>query len=315
MEFRYTEIEENIIKSVKSGVENKEIGVAFSGGLDSSLVSAIAAEYAKSVTLYTCGTENSFDVIMAKDMCQKLELEWIHVPISKRIIEMRVRDLITSTGISDPFTISYEMPLFCVCMTANEEYILSGQGADEIFMGCAKFVGQTDNDYFALKQSSMERLLDISMPCEKAIAAHFNKTIIYPYMEQHVISTVSNLKKEELRPKDMNSRKLVLKEIARHLGYNTIADRKKKSSQYGSGTTDLIRTTAREKGMMFNEYIRSIYEDVFCRTGKDVAPVNAYIDPQIKVKAEKILTNKGISPSQAIERLYRTIIDEDSNYS
>lgn len=313
MPFKYRAIEDVLVSTIRDSVKGKRIGVAFSGGLDSGLASAIAKEYAESVTLYTCGTDNAFDVVMARDLAEKLGIEWVHVPISKRLIEIRIREMIAATGTSDPFTISYEMPLYCVCREAKEDYILSGQGADEFFMGCAKFVDQSDEDYEVLKNSSVERLLNVSVPCERTIASHFRKMLIYPYIDQNVIAEVAKIDQRELRPKDMDSRKAVLKEIAVDLGHEYIAGRKKKSSQYGSGTTDLVRAVAREKGMMYNEYIASVYDDVLC--GKVLrergAVVNARIDPIVKVEAEKILMEQGISPSQAIETLYRRIIEKD----
>ncbi len=52
----------------------------------------------------------------------------------------------------------------------------------------------------------------------------------------------------ELRPKDMDSRTAVPREVAIDFGHPVIAEIKKKSSQYGSGTTDIVRALAKEKG-------------------------------------------------------------------
>ena len=44
---------------------------------------------------------------------------------------------LTDFKVSDPFTISYELQLFTVCRQAGEPIILTGQGSDEYFGGCA----------------------------------------------------------------------------------------------------------------------------------------------------------------------------------
>ena len=284
--------------------------MAFSGGLDSGLVSAIAKEYANSVTLYTCGSENAYDVIMAKDLSEKLGLPWVHVQISKENIEDLIKEMISATGTTDPFTISYELQLFCVCKASKEDCILTGQGADEYFMGCAKFIDQPDDDYEILKNAAVERLLDVSVPCEKKIASHFNKDLVYVYINELVVSEIWNIDPDELKPKDMDSRKSVLKEIAIDLGYPVLAERKKKSSQYGSGTTDLIRGLARKNGMKYNEYIESLCEDVLhgIESRRKTAAVYARVDPIIKAEAERILQQQGSSPSEAVEKLYLKII-------
>ncbi|MCL2295810.1 MAG: asparagine synthase-related protein, partial [Methanomassiliicoccaceae archaeon] len=252
MSFKYAEMEQAIINAVRNSVEGKDVAVAFSGGLDSGLISAIAKKYANSVHLYTCGTDKAHDVLMAKDLSDKLELPWTQVQISKRNVELLIKEMVSATGTTDPFTISYELQLFCVCREAKEDVVITGQGADEYFMGCAKFVDQTDKDYEMQRNAAVERLIKVSIPCEKAIAKHFGKDLLYPYMTEDVISEIRKLDYDELRPKDMDSRKSILREIAVDLGQPCIAERKKKSSQYGSETTNIIRAISREKGMFYN---------------------------------------------------------------
>ena len=312
MPFRYAEMENIIINAVKESVEGKDVGVAFSGGLDSGLMSAIAKRYANSVHLYTCGTGKSHDVVMAKELSGILELPWTQAEISKRNVELLLKEMIAATGTTDPFTLSYELQLFCVCREAKEDVIITGQGCDEYFMGCAKFVDQTDNDYEMHRKGAVDRLLKVSIPCELAIAKHFGKELLYPYMSENVLSGVKRLDEEDLRPKDMDSRKIVIREIAEHLGFPDIAARKKKSSQYGSGTTDIIRSLAREKGMFYNEYVASLCDEVLFRdqTKQRGSVINARIDSLVKVEAENILQQLKLSPSEAVEMFYRKIIED-----
>lgn len=313
--FEYQELEDALISFIKEKVEGKDVGVACSGGLDSGLVSAIAKEFANSVTLYSCGTKNAHDVMMTKDLSERLEIPMVHAKITKGDMHGLIREMIEIASQPDPFTISYEMPLLCVCKAAKEDIILTGQGADEYFMGCAKFVGASAEDYEVLKTASVERLLNVSVPCELKIAEHFNKTLYYPYLDISMISLVEKIDPEVLRPKDMDSRKEVLRKIAIHLGYDFIAKRPKKSSQYGSGTTDLIRGIAKENNMMYAEYIASIRDEVTYGKIplKRGSVINARIDPIVKEKAERILLQQGITPSEAIEDLYRKIIQENED--
>ena len=133
----YEELGRAIEESIRRACEGKRVGVAFSGGMDSGLVAALASKYAKSVTCYTCGTDDSFDVAAGKELAEILGLQWIHCRISQENIEDDVRELILATKVSDPFTISYELQLFTVCRKAEERLILSGQGSDEYFGGRA----------------------------------------------------------------------------------------------------------------------------------------------------------------------------------
>jgi asparagine synthase (glutamine-hydrolysing) len=248
---------------------------------------------------------------MAKDLSAKLELPWTQAQISKWNMEALIKEMVSAIGVTDPFTITYELQLFCVCREAKEDVVITGQGADEYFMGCAKFVDQTDNDYEMQKNAAVERLLKVSIPCELAIAKHFGKTLLYPYMTESVLSEVKKLDQDVLRPKDMDSRKSVLRDIAVNLGQSCIATRPKKSSQYGSRTTDIIRSLAREKGMFYNEYVTSLCNEVLGRPSERRGSViNARVDSLVKVEAENILSGLKLSPSEAIEMLYRRIIED-----
>lgn len=297
--------------SVRRSCEGRDVGVAFSGGLDSGLVSALASRYARSVTCYTCGTDNAFDVRAGRELAEELGIPWVHCRISRSDIESTVRELISAVGESDPFTVSYELQLFCVCREADQDTILTGQGSDEYFGGCAKYVGQTDEAYEALRKAAIDRLNQVSIPCEMRIAEHFGKDLRYPYMDAEVISVIEGLDPGDLRPVDMDSRKSVLREVAMDFGYRTIAERRKKSSQYGSGTTDLIRAVARSRGLRYNEYIASIYDEActpeipFSGRG---SVINARVDSVLKAEAEKIIAACGSDPSDAIARMYRRIV-------
>ena len=134
---KYEELGRAIEESVRKASMGKEVAVAFSGGMDSGLVAALAKKYARSVTCYTCGTDDSFDVQAGRELAEKLELPWVHCRIGEDTIEGDIRELILATRVSDPFTISYELQLFTVCRKAHEPVILTGQGSDEYFGGCA----------------------------------------------------------------------------------------------------------------------------------------------------------------------------------
>ncbi len=312
-QFAYRELEDALVESVRRRTEGRRVAVACSGGLDSGLISAIAVRYAESVHLYTCGTSNAFDVAMGRDLGDMLDIPWTRAPISKGSIEHAIGELIKATGVSDPFTISYEMPLFAVCSVAEEDVVLSGQGSDEYLYGCAKFVGQDPDALRMLKDEGIARLMEVSIPCERAIAAHRGKTMEYPYIDGSVIDAIEALDADDVVPKDMASRKNVLREVARHLGFPEIAERRKKASQYGSGATDLIRGVAKEKGMRYNEFIASVYDSVTTSripsSGRG-SVIDARVESVLKAEAERIIAQCGSDPSQVIADLYRRIVDD-----
>ena len=82
-------------------------------------------------------------------------------------------------------------------------------------------------------------------------------------MDPIVTMQVNAMDLKDLKPMDADSRKLVLRQVARNLGYPFIAEKRKKAAQYGSGTMDLVREVAKDKGMTYPELVDSIYKELF----------------------------------------------------
>ena len=286
--------------------------MAFSGGMDSGLVAALAKKYARTVTCYTCGTDDSFDVAAGCELAEKLGLPWVHCRISEESIENDIRELIMATKVSDPFTISYELQLFTVCRAAHEPVILTGQGSDEYFGGCASSVNEDDSKYHAVMDWGIERLMKVSIPCERSIASGFRKKLFYPYLDGEVVRQVGMVNPEELRPRSLGDRKMVLKTVAEDLGLPLLAHRTKKASQYGSNTTELIRSMARKEGVRYNRYISRIYEGLDLRNANLLrdAAVDVRMDPILLHDADEFLERLGITHSEVLAEVYRRMIRE-----
>ena len=309
---RYEALGNAIESAVRKACEGKEVGVAFSGGMDSGLVAVLAKKYARSVTCYTCGTDDSFDVAAGKELAEKLGLPWVHCRISEESIENDIRELIQATKVSDPFTISYELQLFTVCRTAGEPIILTGQGSDEYFGGCASSVNDNDEEYEAFANWGRERLMKVSVPCEQSIAKHFKKRLHYPFLDERVLECVSRIDPEELRPRSLENRKSVLKDVCAGLDLELLAHRTKKASQYGSNTTELIRGMARKNGLRYNKYISGIYESLGLRNANLLrdAAVDVRMDPILVHDAEEILERLGLTHSEAIALFYKRMVKD-----
>ena len=256
-------LENALLSAIKNQVQGEDIAVAFSGGLDSGLVAAIAKDYAKSVTLYTSGKDKSYDVVMAQEMSEELGLPWLHIPLTEDNIEARLREMISITGTSSPLTLSFELPLFFVCRTVREKYILSGQGSDELFAGYSKYVGLSLEDLDRVRKTDIGKLISSTVPHETKIADHYGRKILYPYLDPIVTMQVNAMDLNELKPVDADHRKMLLRQIANNLGYPFIAQKKKKAAQYGSGTMDLVRKVASDKGLTYTELVDQIYKEIF----------------------------------------------------
>ena len=64
---------ENIKNSILETVKDKKIGIAFSGGVDSTLISKVCSDMNYDITLLTIGFSNSHDILFAKQVNEYLK--------------------------------------------------------------------------------------------------------------------------------------------------------------------------------------------------------------------------------------------------
>ena len=248
-----------VLDSAVKGMVSERTAIAFSGGLDSGIVAAIAGKYSN-VTLYTVGVNGSYDVNASKELAEMMGLKWKHIVLEEGELEKDLKDMIRITGTVNPITLSFEVPLFYVLREAQEERVLSGQGADELFAGYSKYLDLKDDALRDQMREDMMDLMNVTVIHEQKVAKEFGKTLMYPYLDTNVVEVVKNIDIKDLEPKDV--RKAVLREVAIDIGQPEIASKPKKAAQYGSGTMSLLRTIAKKKGTTVNGLIENLEHDI-----------------------------------------------------
>jgi len=245
--------------AVCGAVSGKEIAVAFSGGLDSGIVAALAKEYAKEATLYTAGSKDSHDIREAESSAEELGMRLVRIEITEDDVLEGLREMIRITGTKDPVTLSFELPLFFVCRDCKEKDIIGGQGADELFIGYSKYVGLGEEALRKMAADDMEKLSEYTLPHEMKVAAHFGKMIHYPFLNEKVKEEAARLGVDPIIPTDdPSSRKKVLRDVSGTMGYAGISAKEKKAAQYGSGAMAMIKKICRNRKMTYAELIESI---------------------------------------------------------
>jgi len=233
-------------------VENG-IAIAFSGGIDSSIVARLMKEKADP-KLYTVGVEGSYDLNIGKETADYLGLPWEGIVVEEQDLIDAILSICKTIPTRNPVTISFEMPLYLVASNVNEANIFSGQGADELFAGYDRYRSLEKGELERTLNHDVAQLLEQGLEWESLIASNLSKELHYLYLHQEVINTVRGIPvMEEFRGEE---RKAVLRDVARLLGLDEIAARKKKAAQYGSGIMKTMRKMAKREGMTVRSFVR-----------------------------------------------------------
>ena len=254
---------ENLLIGLKKAIvemsPSENVGVLFSGGLDSSIVAALLAQNCP-VTLYTVGTEGSYDLLAGQQAASLMNLPWQGIIIEEEELIAAIPEMVKIAGTVNPIIISFEIPLYFVSKRAPESHLFSGQGADELFAGFARYFDMVDSQREEQMDVDMAKLLTETIAHETAIAKNFHKEVHYPYLHPMVMEMVREMPMEEKMNGDV--RKAVLREVGRNIGLGEVAERKKKAAQYGSGSMRAIKVVAKKRGTTVRSLILELAEVV-----------------------------------------------------
>ena len=113
------------------------VGVSLSGGLDSSIVSALAREEVEQLHSFVVGVEGSPDLAAAQQMAEYLDtIHHEYVYTTQDMVEA-LPNVLYHLESFDPALVRSAIPNYFLAKLASEhvKVILTGEGADEVFAG------------------------------------------------------------------------------------------------------------------------------------------------------------------------------------
>lgn len=122
-------------------ISDVPLGCFLSGGIDSSVVTAVASQQTHSLKTFSIGFEGNkfFDETQyAELVAQKFQTDHTTFRLSNEEIGSHLQDIVSH--IDEPFADSSAIPVYLLCKKTREHVTvaLSGDGADEIFSGYNK---------------------------------------------------------------------------------------------------------------------------------------------------------------------------------
>ncbi|MCG7495764.1 asparagine synthase B [Vibrio sp. Of7-15] len=242
-------------------------GVLLSGGLDSSITSAVAKRFAAmrieddekseawwpQLHSFAIGLEGAPDLVAARDVADKLGT--VHHEMTYTIQEGldAIRDVIYHIETYDVTTIRASTPMFLLARKIKAmgiKMVLSGEGADEIFGGYLYFHKAPNAKEF--HEETVRKLLALNMfDCARA-----NKSLAawgvegrVPFLDKEFIDVAMRLNPQDKMCGNGKMEKHILRECFEHYLPESIAWRQKEQFSDGVGYNwiDTLKETAEAK--------------------------------------------------------------------
>ncbi|ABR54121.1 asparagine synthase (glutamine-hydrolyzing) [Methanococcus vannielii SB] len=259
------ELENALLESVLKRVNGIEkVGIIYSGGVDSTLISKIASEFSN-VTLYSVGTKDSEDLIYAERAAIEMGLKFRKKIILKEDYEKYLLSVAQAIDELDVMKLSVGIPIYVASQMAKEDgitVVLSGQGADELFAGYHRYKRIYDeNGEEYLKESIKKDVYNIyraNLERDDHVTMANGVELRVPFLDKKVVEVSLSI---PVKYKIEGQGKKILREIALKYIPEYIAERPKKAAQYGSGSEKMVYSVSKDYGYSKKE-ISKFFENV-----------------------------------------------------
>ena len=238
--------------SVTKRVEGlREIGVIFSGGLDSSYLALLLKEISENIplkiTLYAVGAEGSKDVESAKYASKFLNLELKICEVTEDLVREALPSVVRAIGDDNLMKVGVGLTTYFATKMVAEDGIkvaFSGQGADELFGGYKRYLKSFVDDTLNYDlRVDMSNMYHVNLERDDACSMLNGVELRLPFLDKNLVELVLNIpdnKKIVSMHDDM--RKSILRKLAFEEGLDyEIAYRPKKAAQYGTGIDKILR--------------------------------------------------------------------------
>ncbi len=248
----------------------KEIAVAFSGGLDSSVVAFLASKCPVDVHLVHVSLEDRPETEETKRAADELDLPLQVYLFREADVEKVVSNVVELIEEPDPVKASIGVPFYWTAektVEAGFKVLLAGQGADELFGGYQRYV----NEYLlhgaeAVRKTMFDDVVGIhesNIERDAKICGFHNVELRLPFASYKLAEFAVALPVElKIERRAGSLRKLVLRKVAENMGLpSSIVEKPKKAVQYATGINGALKKLAKKQEATVAEYINKLFLD------------------------------------------------------
>jgi len=230
-----------IQNAIRETISDKKIGVAFSGGVDSTLVSKICRDLGFDITLLTIGFPNSHDILFAKDVNKHLNYKHEILEIDQDFfdeIASKIGKKIKTDNLSWNENCIAFYYIAKLAQSLGITTVVTANGIDELFCGYNAYreaIEVGEENVLQLMNSKLENELKM-MKAVNEVTSELSVKIIQPLLDEKFIKVAKTIPiSEKISGKYDLIRKHIIRKLASEIGVPDISVKKrKKALQYGS---------------------------------------------------------------------------------
>jgi asparagine synthase (glutamine-hydrolysing) len=248
-------LDEAVKKRLMSDVP---VGVYLSGGIDSSIIAALMRPYTVQLHSFTAGMPGAPDLEAARNVAHYLDTTHHELIYTADEVKKSLPEVIKYLESFDAPLVRSAVPMYFVSRLASEhvKVVLSGEGADELFVGYSYLNSFYDREHLRKELSDITiRLQDTNLQrADRMSMAHGLETRV-PFLDLDLVRYVGRLPIELLEQRSDRPEKWLLREACRGLIPPEILERRKMKFSEGAGSSEVIMESM-EKIISFEEYER-----------------------------------------------------------
>jgi asparagine synthase (glutamine-hydrolysing) len=230
------------------------LAIAFSGGVDSSLLAKMCAATVHDVTLVTVGFQSAHDIELSRTLRHILQLPLVDRVFTLNEIEeglTQVLQVIEWTRLSRLEICLGFYFIFKLASAFHLSTVLSAHGTDELFCGYHAYRGVYGDERALTKlmNNFVETAQADKVEVDK-LAQLFNIDYHCPFLSENFIEYAMKVPLDlKITHQDDVVRKHLLRRVATELGVPAhIAARPKKAFQYSAGIHKALKRLAKNRG-------------------------------------------------------------------
>ena len=262
-----------LIHSTKDRVSDvKDVAVAFSGGLDSSIIAFLVEKCGVKAHLITVGLENMPETKYAEDAAEALNMQIQVKTYSIDDIEAVLPRVLWLIEEPNAVNGSIAIPAYWTAEVAAArglKVLTVGQGADELFGGYHRYLDTyAEKGANALKKklfNDVARCYETNFQRDNQACMFHNVELRLPYVDLRVVNFALGLPLSlKIQSSTDELRKRVLRKAAESFGLpGLVVSKAKKAIQYTTGVDKALRKLSKRENLNVPEYCRKVSRELF----------------------------------------------------